>query len=125
MTPDSRPSPVHLVVVNARIRTGDAARPWADALAVRDGRLLAVGSSAALRKLAGPETTVIDARGAQVHAAAGLSRLTVDDPADFDIGLSPDSLQPASAGRTASTAAGADEPVRLRIRGGRPVASGA
>jgi predicted amidohydrolase YtcJ len=54
--------PITLAVVNARIWTGDSARPWAEALAVRDDRIATVGSSAAVRKLAG-NARVIDAGG--------------------------------------------------------------
>ena len=57
--------PVTLAVVNARVWTGDTARPWADAFAVRGERIATVGSSAAIRKLAG-NARVIDARGNMV-----------------------------------------------------------
>ena len=40
------PTPVTLAVVNARAWTGDARRPWADAIAVEGERIAAVGSSA-------------------------------------------------------------------------------
>ncbi len=52
-----------LVIVNAVVRTMDAARPSAEAVAVLDGRIAAVGSSAEIRALAGPQTRVIDAGG--------------------------------------------------------------
>lgn len=52
-----------LVVVNARVRTMDARSTVAEALAVRDGRIAAVGSTREIRALAGPSTKVIDARG--------------------------------------------------------------
>ena len=52
-----------LAVVNARVWTGDARRPWADAVAVTGSRISAVGSSAEVRKLASPSTRVIDAHG--------------------------------------------------------------
>ena len=52
--------PVTLAVVNARVWTGDSARPWADAFAVRGDRFATVGSSAAVRKIAG-NARVIDA----------------------------------------------------------------
>jgi predicted amidohydrolase YtcJ len=55
--------PVTLAIVNARVWTGDARQPWADAVAVRRDRIAAVGSSAAIRKLAVPATRVIDAKG--------------------------------------------------------------
>ena len=53
-----------LVVVNARVRTMDSARPTAEAVAVYGKRIAAVGTSAEVRALAGPKTRVIDARGA-------------------------------------------------------------
>jgi len=51
------------VVVNARVYTVDEARPRAAAVAVRDGRFLAVGTTAEMRALAGPATRVTDAAG--------------------------------------------------------------
>jgi hypothetical protein len=60
----SAPHPTaDLVLRNGRIYTGDAARPWARALAVKDGRILFVGSDAASAAHAGPATTVLDAGG--------------------------------------------------------------
>jgi predicted amidohydrolase YtcJ len=56
-------APVTLAVVNARIWTGDAKRPWAEAIAARGDRIAAVGSSAEIRKLAGADAKVIDAHG--------------------------------------------------------------
>jgi predicted amidohydrolase YtcJ len=57
--------PVTLAVVNARVWTGDTARPWAEAFAVRGDRFATVGSSAAVRKIAG-NARVIDAAGRMV-----------------------------------------------------------
>ncbi|MEP6835066.1 MAG: amidohydrolase, partial [Gemmatimonas sp.] len=59
----TKPSPVTLAVVNARIWTGDARRPWADALAVSGDTIVTVGSSAEVKKLARPGTVVIDGAG--------------------------------------------------------------
>ena len=56
-------SPPALAIVNARVWTNDPRRRWADAVLVRDGRIVAVGSSAELRKRAGAGTAVVDARG--------------------------------------------------------------
>ncbi|MES3035533.1 MAG: amidohydrolase [Gemmatimonadota bacterium] len=50
-----------LVVINARVFTSDTGRPRAEAFAVREGRFLAVGSTAEVRNLVGPGTQVIDA----------------------------------------------------------------
>src|SRR5918996_848507 len=52
-----------LAIVNARVWTGDARRPWADAVAVTGSRISAVGSSAEIRKLASSATRVVDAQG--------------------------------------------------------------
>jgi predicted amidohydrolase YtcJ len=56
MTPD-------LILVNADIRSMDLACPRAQAIAIRDGRILRLGTTADIRALAGPETQVIDAGG--------------------------------------------------------------
>src|SRR5688500_1696540 len=64
-TDSAQTGPVTLAVVNARVWTGDSARPWADAIAVRGERIASVGSSAAIRKMAG-NARVIDARGQMV-----------------------------------------------------------
>jgi len=59
-------APADLLLVHARISTMDPARPEAEALAVRGDRIVAVGSSAALATLRGPDTQVIDAAGRRV-----------------------------------------------------------
>src|SRR5215467_4079985 len=51
-----------LAVVNARVLTSDAALPRAEAFAVKNGRFVAVGSSADVRNLATRRTQVIDAQ---------------------------------------------------------------
>lgn len=56
---------VSLVIVNARIWTNDARRPWADALAVDGDRIAALGSSAEVMKRAGG-VRVLDAKGGMV-----------------------------------------------------------
>ena len=59
-------APVTLAVVNARVWTGSARRPWADAIATRGDTIAVVGSSAEVMKAAGDGARVIDARGAMV-----------------------------------------------------------
>jgi len=56
---------VSIVIVNARVWTGDPRRPWADAIAIEGERITAVGLSAEVMKLAGG-ARVIDAKGAMV-----------------------------------------------------------
>jgi len=52
-----------LVLVNAKVFTADPALPYAQALAVEDGRILAVGSDDQVRRLIGSKTRVIDVGG--------------------------------------------------------------
>lgn len=76
------------VLVNGRIITVDERDTVAQAIAIRDGKILAVGSDAEVRALAGPATEVIDLRGrtatpglidAHCHFAdGGVQRSTLD-----------------------------------------------
>src|SRR5262244_344920 len=50
------------IVVNGRVLTSDAALPRAQAFAVKNGRFVAVGSTADVRNLATARTAVIDAQ---------------------------------------------------------------
>src|SRR5258708_17957891 len=52
-----------LVVINAKVYTVDAARPRAEAFAVKGARFLAVGSTADIKALAGKNTQTYDAKG--------------------------------------------------------------
>jgi predicted amidohydrolase YtcJ len=56
-------SDVSTAVVNARVWTGDARRPWAEAVAASGDRIVAVGSNEEIRALSGPATRVVDGRG--------------------------------------------------------------
>ena len=48
------------------VYTLDPVRPWAEAGAVRGGRIIGVGSAAEVRELCGPSTDVIDVPGGMV-----------------------------------------------------------
>ena len=88
--------PADLVLTGGRIATMDTARSWASALAVRDGRIVAVGPDATIRPLVGPSTRVIELRGrtvtpgfqdAHVHPVhGGLAMLRCDLHADEQSG---------------------------------------
>ncbi|HEX7938368.1 MAG TPA: amidohydrolase family protein, partial [Gemmatimonadaceae bacterium] len=65
MSTTIEPTPT-LAIVNARVWTGDAKRPWAEAVLVTGDRITTVGSSAEVRKSARPLTRVIDANGMMV-----------------------------------------------------------
>jgi len=84
----SATEPADLVLQNAIIHTLDTRRPRAEAVAVRGNRIVAVGTSAEVARLAGPKTRVMDLRGHTVvpgfddaHAhllGIGFARLDVD-----------------------------------------------
>lgn len=83
-----------LAIVNARVWTNDPRRPWADALLVRGERVLAVGSSAELRKRAGTGATVIDASARLVVPGEPDGRLTAGAPASLAIIERPPAAEP-------------------------------
>ena len=80
-----------LLLTGGAVYTVDAARRWAGAVAVKDGRISAVGTDAEVRVLAGAGTEELDVRGrmvvpgfqdAHVHPAFGgrkLLRVNLDD----------------------------------------------
>ena len=57
------PERADLVIVDAHVWTVDDARPEAQAVAVRGERIVLVGTSEEARRLVGPGTRVVDARG--------------------------------------------------------------
>jgi len=77
-----------LVLYNGKIFTVDASQPWATAVAIRDGKFVAVGSDVEVKKLIGKETEMVDLKGrlalpgfndAHVHFAnGGLYLLGID-----------------------------------------------
>ena len=52
-----------LALINGRVWTGNPAQPWAEALASRGERLIAVASNAGIQKLISRDTRVIDLAG--------------------------------------------------------------
>jgi predicted amidohydrolase YtcJ len=90
--------PADLVLLSAKIWTGDWKNPEAEALAVRDGRIVAIGMDKAVEALKGPKTVVLDGKWRRVvpgfidshthMSGGGFDLLAVDlrkaaDPADF------------------------------------------
>lgn len=59
------------ILHGGRIHTMDPARPRAEAVAIRDGRILAVGSAAEVMARRGPATRLVDLRGAMVLPGLG------------------------------------------------------
>ncbi len=58
--------PADLVVLNGKVWTVDAAKPRAEAIAVVNDRIAAVGSNEEIKKWLGPHTRTLDARGKTV-----------------------------------------------------------
>jgi len=58
--------PADLVLLSAKIWTGDSKNPEAEALAVRDGRIVAIGMNKAVEALKGPKTVVVDGKWRRV-----------------------------------------------------------
>ncbi len=88
-----------LVVLNAKVYTVDESLPRAEAFAVKDGRFIAVGSSADIRNLVANGTVVIDGEGmtvtpgfidAHMHPASGgvreLTQVNLDVRSMAEIG---------------------------------------
>jgi len=61
-----RAGPPDLILTGGRIFTADAGRPWAEALAIRGSRIVAVGTTDSLRRLAGPRTRMWNVGGRTV-----------------------------------------------------------
>ena len=55
-----------MILVGARVWTGDDESPWADAVAIRGNRIHAVGPEAEVRRLQGPATRVVELDGGLV-----------------------------------------------------------
>ena len=60
---ETKSTTADVIVSDARIYTVNPRQPWAEALAIRDGKILAVGSDRDIAHYRGPSTKVIDAKG--------------------------------------------------------------
>ena len=88
---DKPPFAADLIIVNAAIHTMDQGQPLAEAVAISGNRIIAVGTTKEIRKLAGAKTRVIDAQGqlvlpgfndAHVHFLSGGFQLSSVDLRD-------------------------------------------
>lgn len=70
--------PASLVLFGGKIFTADPTHPWAEAIAIRGKRIAAVGTDREVRRLAGPDTRVIDLRGRVV--VPGINDAHVHEP---------------------------------------------
>ncbi len=58
-----RPAPADTLVIHGKVYTVNPRQPWAEAVAIRGDKIVAVGSDAEMQRFRGPATRVIDARG--------------------------------------------------------------
>src|SRR5438128_2173683 len=89
--PDVSGFAADLIIANRNIRTMDRNHPTTEAIAIHGNRIIAVGSNDEIKKLAGPNTKVIDAKGqlvlpgfndAHVHFMSGGFQLSSVDLRD-------------------------------------------
>ncbi len=88
--------PADMVLIHAKIYTVNPKMPWAQAMAVREGKIIAVDSDNAISAYQGPSTKVIDAKehlvlpgfmDAHVHIGAGaamLEQIALNDAKTID-----------------------------------------
>lgn len=108
------PKPADLVVRNGRIHTMARPAEQVQAFAVRDGRYVAVGANAAIDRLVGPATRVLDLAGAMAMPGIGDVHMHPLDGAYEDLfscNVGPDSDLPRILARVADCAgrAGPDD----------------
>ncbi len=92
-------APADSVYTNGRIYTVDADRTWAEALAIRDGKLIAVGSNEEIRELASENTESIDLNGRMVmpglhdaHVHLELGSISADHECTLPDAATPDQI---------------------------------
>jgi len=93
---ENPPEAADTVYTNGRVYTVNDAQAWAEAVAIKDGRFLVVGSAAEVEAVTGEATEVVDLGGrmampglidVHVHplsVAASWANLKIDDPGDAD-----------------------------------------
>ncbi|ADB50977.1 amidohydrolase [Conexibacter woesei] len=132
----ARPSqPADLVVRNARIRTLVPSAPWASAVAIRGGEIVAVGADRDVAPLAGPGTETIDG-GGTLSVVPGLTDAHIHPVwgAELAVGADLNGLTTLAAVHAALTAEAAATPAGEWVRGwgldpavlgGQPISSAA
>ena len=76
-----------LVLTNGRVYTVDAARPWAEAVAISGSRIVAVGTTAEIAAIAGPRTRMIDLKGAFVAPGFNDAHVHIDSTGSLLVGV--------------------------------------
>ena len=60
---ESKAGTADVILTHAKVYTVNPLEPWAEAVAIKDGKIAAVGKSADVLKLRGPDTRIVDAQG--------------------------------------------------------------
>jgi predicted amidohydrolase YtcJ len=79
--------PPDLILINGRVYTLDAGRPWAEGLAIAGDRIATVGTTAEIRKLAGARTRIVDLRGAFVSPGFNDAHVHMDATGALLVGV--------------------------------------
>ena len=82
-----RDAPADLILLNGRVYTVDATKPWAEAIAIRGSRVVAVGSNADIRMSAGSGTRTIDLKGAFVAPGFNDAHVHIDSTGALLVGV--------------------------------------
>jgi predicted amidohydrolase YtcJ len=80
-------SSADLLLVNGRVYTVDAARPWVEAVAIKGSRIVAVGSTAEIKALASPGSRTIDLGGAFVSPGFNDAHVHIDSTGALLVGV--------------------------------------
>ena len=71
-TPGPRPAnAADLIFENGKVYTVDVRMPWAEAVAVRNGKIVFVGSAKGAREWQGPQTRIVDLKGRMMMPGLG------------------------------------------------------
>lgn len=87
VTPGQAQGPADLVLLNGRVYTLDESRPWAEAIAIRGDRVLAVGTTAEVRTFVGAATKVLDVGGAFVTPGFNDAHVHIDATGRLLVGV--------------------------------------
>src|SRR6266571_208355 len=77
----------NVILFNGHVYTVDTARPRAEGLAIAGDRISAVGTTAEMRRLAGPKTRVIDLKGAFVSPGFNDAHVHMDATGALLVGV--------------------------------------
>ena len=106
-----------LAIVGARIRTLDPARPFASAVAVRDGEIVAVGDDATVRERCDARTELVDGRGIALVPGLADAHLHPVWGAELAVGADLNGIRTLDGVRAALRAEAARTPEGEWIRG--------